>query len=77
MWVSCSPPIARVKRRLVVNLVDVDTTSAKIITNRCWTRAMGGEQETHIGNCSLIQLDQGKDDLQRNLTILNTVLLLP
>ena len=25
MWVPCSPPIARVQQRLVVNLVDVTT----------------------------------------------------
>ena len=27
MWVSCSPPIARVQQRLVVELVDVHGTS--------------------------------------------------
>ena len=48
-------------------LVEVDTTSTKLTTNRCWTRAMGGERETHIGDCSLIWLDQDRDDLQRNL----------
>ena len=29
MWVSCSPPIARVQQRLVVELVDVHNTSTK------------------------------------------------
>ena len=43
-------------------LVEVDTTSTELTTNRCWTRAMGGEQETHIGGFSLIQLDQDEDD---------------
>ena len=46
-------------------LVEVDTTSTKLTTNRCWTRAMGGEQETHIGGFSLIKSDQDKDDLQK------------
>ena len=58
-------------------LVEVDTTSTKSTTNRCWTRAMGGEQEIHIGGFSLIWLDQDKDDLQINATILNTVLRFP
>uniref|UniRef100_M4BAV6 Uncharacterized protein n=1 Tax=Hyaloperonospora arabidopsidis (strain Emoy2) TaxID=559515 RepID=M4BAV6_HYAAE len=35
-------------------LVGIDTTSTKLTTNRCWTRAMGGEQETHTGGFSLI-----------------------
>ena len=43
-------------------LVEVDTTSTKLTTNRCWTRAMGGEQETHVGGFSLMQLDQDEDD---------------
>ena len=38
---------------------------------------MGGEQEIHIGGFSLIWLDQDKDDLQINVTILNTVLRFP
>ena len=50
-------------------LIDVHGTSIKLTTNRCWTRAMGGEQETHIGDCSLIMLDQDKEDWQRKLTI--------
>ena len=45
--------------------VEVDTKSTKLTTNRCWTRAMGGEQETHIGGFSLIKSDQDKDDLQK------------
>ena len=37
MWVSCSPPIARVQQRLVVNLVDVPCTSNKRwITHECY-----------------------------------------
>ena len=35
-------------------MVDVPCTSTNLTTNRCWTRAMGGEQETHIGEGSLI-----------------------
>uniref|UniRef100_M4C320 Uncharacterized protein n=1 Tax=Hyaloperonospora arabidopsidis (strain Emoy2) TaxID=559515 RepID=M4C320_HYAAE len=31
-----------------------DTKSTKLTTNRCWTRAMGGEQETMVlGTCVL------------------------
>ena len=35
-------------------MVDVPSTSTYLSTNRCWTRAMGGEQGTHIGGGSLI-----------------------
>ena len=42
-------------------------------TNRCWTRAMGGEQEIHIGDCSLIYLEQDKDILLEEERIKNAL----
>ena len=35
-------------------MVDVHGTSTNLTTNRCWARAMGGEQGTHIGDGILI-----------------------
>ena len=40
-------------------LVD-EVTLTKLTTNRYWTRAMGREHETYIGNGTLIKLDQDK-----------------